>query len=319
MLLFRTIFVAVSAALFATGAALAQGQNAVTIVVPAPPGGVFDIIARMFADPLKEVLGKPVIVDNRPGANGLLAMRHVSGSKPDGSVVGVVSSTFVANQHAMKGYDFDQLKDLTPVINLVEAAAFVAVPGPSRFKDFNEIVAFGRVNPGKLTVGTSFFTNMLDCAVFFETLGVQVTYINYNGGAALVKAMLSGEIDVGTPAFTGMRPHLPEKAIRPLAIIAQTRSSQAPDVPSVKDFAPETLASAGQLGISGPKGMPDSAVNELNAAFNKAMQDRAMIEKLKAALGGDERGGTVAQWRGVQEKDAIKYATAARIANMQPQ
>jgi tripartite-type tricarboxylate transporter receptor subunit TctC len=300
--------------------ASAQTAGNITFVVPAGPGGAFDIVARMFTDKLKDILGKPVVIDNRPGGNGVIGMRYVAQGKPDGSIFGIVSSTFVSNQFVTKGYAFDQIKDMTPIINLVEAASFITVPGNSPFRSFNDMVLWAKANPGKLNVGTSFVTNIMDCAVIFDEVGISVQYINYNGSGPLTKAILSEEINMGTPSFTAIKPHLASNGMRALAIVAKKRTSVAPDIPAIVEFVPNTLASGGGIGVSGPKGMPREAVMAINVAFNTAFaQDPTIMERLYAALGADKRGGAPEEWVKAQENDEVKYRAAAKIANIQPQ
>lgn len=309
------------AALMLAGAAHAEWPNEkpITIIVPFPPGGVTDVLARMMANELSTSLGQTVIVQNRSGAGGLLGARVAAQAPADGYTIllsQIASHGSLPNLH--KKLEYDPVKSFKPVV-LLAAHPGVLVVNPSRpAKNVAELISLAKVKPGALNygsagVGTTFY---LSAELFKSLANVFITGIHYQGGAPAVTAVLSGEVDIVFSDFATAMTHVKGGTLRALGVTSKTRSPAAPDIPAIaetpgmQDF--EVLS---WISLHYPAGVPDPIIQRLNAAANKALRSPAISEWITKS-GGIIRGGTpddlarhvnaeLAKWKMVVERAGI--------------
>jgi tripartite-type tricarboxylate transporter receptor subunit TctC len=302
----------VALAMAAAGAAHAEWPNdkPITIIVPFPPGGVTDVLARLVAKELSTELSQSVIVQNRPGAAGLLGTRLAAQAAPDGYTVllsQIASHGSLPALHKKLGYD--PIKDFKPVI-LLAAHPNVLVINPSRSpKSVADLIALAKAKPGSLNyasagIGTTFF---LSAELFKSMANVYITGIHYQGGAPAVTALLSGDVDIVFSDFATAMPHVKTGALRALAVTSKTRSAAAPDIPAVAETpGMQDFEVVSWISLHYPAGVPDSIVQRLNVAANKALKAPTVADWITNS-GGMAKGGTPADLGRHVDAELVKW------------
>ena len=255
------------------------------IVIPFPPGNTTDIMSRLIAPKMAERLGQQVIVENRPGASGMLGLDHVAKSPPDGYTIACVQGgNMVVLPHTSKNISYDPLRDFAPIsVTTTNYLAIVANPGVP-FKTIGEMVAYAKANPGKLTVATNGEGGFPHLA--FEHLrtmgGFTYTHVPYKGSAAIATDIIGGQVQAGIDGITGMTPHIKSGRLRILATTNRTRPALWPDTPAAAEDVPG-YESGGWFGYAAPAATPRDIVLKLNEEINRAMRLPEVSDKLVAA------------------------------------
>jgi tripartite-type tricarboxylate transporter receptor subunit TctC len=278
----RVILAALALAL----CALAQAQNypakPIRIVIPFPPGNTTDIMSRLIAPKMAERLGQQVIVENRPGASGMLGLDYVAKSPADGYTIACVQGgNMVVLPHTSKNVPYDPLKDFAPIaVSTTNYLAIVANPG-APFKTIGEMVVYAKANPGKVTVATNGEGGFPHLA--FEHLrtmgGFTYTHIPYKGSAAIATDIMGGQVQAGIDGITGMTPHIKSGRLRLLATTGKTRAVLWPETPAAAEDVPG-YESGGWFGYAAPAATPREVVLRLNAEINRAMREPEVSDKL---------------------------------------
>ena len=280
----------------------------IRIVLQFPPGGATDAAARLLGQALSQSMGQPVIVDNRPGADGAIAADHVAKAAPDGYTVFMASNTPMMQVPLLrKNPPYDPLTDFTPIAD-IGRYIFVLVVNPELpVKSLAELTAYAKANPGKLNFGSYSSVGQLMFAQMRTSTGTDMTLIPYKGEAPTIIDVLAGRVHFtfATPAST--LSHIKEGKLRPLAILLPARSGLLPEVPTTVEAGMAPFSVATFVSLFGPPRMPADVVARLNKAFNAAMQQpgmREQIERQGVLLHGstpDELGRFMAQqleaWR----------------------
>jgi tripartite-type tricarboxylate transporter receptor subunit TctC len=254
----------------------------IRIVIPFPPGNTTDIMSRLIAPKMTERLGQPVIVENRPGASGMLGLDLVAKSAPDGYTIACVQGgNMVVLPHTSKNVPYDALKDFAPIaVTTTNYLAIVANPG-APFKSIGEMVAYAKANPGKLTVATNGEGGFPHLA--FEHLrtmaGIQYTHVPYKGSAAIATDIIGGQVQAGIDGITGMTPHIKSGRLRILATTNKTRPALWPDTPVAAEDVPG-YESGGWFGYAATAATPREIVLRLNEEINRAIKSPEVTEKL---------------------------------------
>jgi len=278
----RTVLAALTLGL----CAMAQAQNypakPIRIVIPFPPGNTTDIMSRLIAPKMAERLGQQVIVENRPGASGMLGLDYVAKSPADGYTIACVQGgNMVVLPHTSKNVPYDPLKDFAPIaVSTTNYLAIVANPG-APFKTIGEMVVYAKANPGKLTVATNGEGGFPHLA--FEHLrtmgGFTYTHIPYKGSAAIATDIMGGQVQAGIDGITGMTPHIKSGRLRLLATTGKTRAVLWPETPAAAEDVPG-YESGGWFGYAAPAATPREVVLRLNAEINRAMREPEVGDKL---------------------------------------
>ena len=279
---------AAAAALVVSTGVQAQAQawpsKPIRLIIPFPPGNTTDIMARLIAPRMSERLGQPVIVDNRPGASGMLGLEAIARATPDGYTIGAgQGGNLAVLPHTSKSVPYDALKDFSPIA--VSTANYLVVVGATGapFKTLVEMIAWAKANPGKLTVasnGEGGFPHLI-----FEQLrimaGFSINHIPYKGSAQIATELMGGQVMAGVDGVTGLTPHIKSGRINLLAVTSKARTPQWPDAPAAAEAVPG-YESGGWFGWVGPAGMLPAIVARLNDEINRAMKSPDIVEKLSA-------------------------------------
>jgi tripartite-type tricarboxylate transporter receptor subunit TctC len=264
--------------------AQAYPRKPIKIIVPFPPGNTMDIQSRLIAPALIERLGKPVIVENRPGAGGVLGMNLAMKAPPDGyTIVATQGGHLCVLPHTSKGVLYDPRKDFAPIAFTTWNYQIVYANFNQPFKTLPEMIAYAKANPGKLTVahsGTGGFSHLA-----FEHLarmgGFTYSHIPYKGSAEVTTGVLSGEVQAGIGGSAGVIPQIRSGALNLLAVTTKNRVASFPNKPSASEFVPGYEA-PGWFGFAAPAGTPPEIVNRLNAEINRAMALPEVAPKMVA-------------------------------------
>jgi tripartite-type tricarboxylate transporter receptor subunit TctC len=266
------------------GAASAQAQNfptrPVTLVVPWPAGGTTDVTMRALATATEKHLGQPIVIENRPGAGGVLGpVNMAANAAPDGYTVAQIPIT-IFRFPFMRKTTFDPTKDLTYVIGLTGYTFGVVVKSDSPWKTFPELVAYAKSNPGKVDYGTPGAGTSLHITMeqIAKATGARWTHVPFKGSAETTNALMGGHIHAVADA-SGWAPLVNSGALRLLVTWGARRTKSWPDVPTLKEVGIDMLSNS-PFGIAGPRGMDPKVVQVLHDAFRKGMQEASYAETM---------------------------------------
>jgi tripartite-type tricarboxylate transporter receptor subunit TctC len=257
----------------------------IRIVIPFPPGNTTDIMSRLIAPKMSERLGQQVIVENRPGASGMLGLDHVAKGPADGYTIACVQGgNMVVLPHTSKNIPYKPLEDFAPIsVTTFNYLAIVANPN-APFKSIGEMVRFAKANPGKLTVATNGEGGFPHLA--FEHLRAMAdfryTHVPYKGSAAIATDIIGGQVMAGIDGITGMTPHIKSERLRLLATTNKTRPALWPNHPVAAEDVPG-YESGGWFGYAAPAKTPREIILKLNEEINRAMRSPDVAGKLETA------------------------------------
>jgi tripartite-type tricarboxylate transporter receptor subunit TctC len=277
-------------------------------------------MSRLIAPKMTERLGQPVIVENRPGASGMLGLDLVAKSAPDGYTIACVQGgNMVVLPHTSKNVPYDALKDFAPIaVTTTNYLAIVANPG-APFKSIGEMVAYAKANPGKLTVATNGEGGFPHLA--FEHLrtmaGIQYTHVPYKGSAAIATDIIGGQVQAGIDGITGMTPHIKSGRLRILATTNKTRPALWPDTPVAAEDVPG-YESGGWFGYAATAATPREIVLRLNEEINRAIKSPEVTEKL-IGLGLIVVTEPPEYFAALLKSDFEKYGKLVKDIGFQPQ
>jgi tripartite-type tricarboxylate transporter receptor subunit TctC len=284
----------------------------VTIIVPIPPGGAPDIAARVLADKLGQTLGQPVVVENRAGANGNIANELVARAQPDGYTLGLLADSQIAiNPHLYK-MPIDTLRDLAPV-SPVAVNQFVLTVHPSLpVKTFPEFIEYARKADPPLAYasGGNGSQHHLTMEMLKQRAGIKLLHVPYKGGAPAAAATVAGDT-VAMWSGSSNAPQIKSGRLRPLAVSGARRSPQYPDLPTISEFYPGFENSI-WLGLFGPAGIPEAALNRLRTEVNRALESPDVKAKLNAAGGLDPYIANPDEFAALIRRDYAKYAKVVK-------
>ena len=304
--------------LMAAGGVHAQ-QNYPTkpirLIVPFPPGGQTDVVARMLAQKLAEAFGQTVVVDNRPGGGGTIGAEIAVKAPPDGYTMLQVSTSYAANA-ALYKLPYDPLNDIVPIVMIGEIGNMVTVTPSGPFKSVKELIAYAKANPGKINFGSggTGSGNHLATELFSQMAGITMTHVPYKGATGGVTDLMSGQIQLIFSGLTGMIPHHKANRVRGIAVTSAKRSQAVPDLPTVGETVPG-YESVSWSAILAPKGLPRDIVARWNKEINRMLQMPDVKERM-AASGLEIVGGTPAYLRKVIEQDIAKWKKVVKAANI---
>ena len=254
------------------------------MVVPFPPGGSVDIMARQYSEPLSRVLGVPIVVENRPGAGDSVGAQYVARAKADGYTLVVSSqSSHLANPLTQPQVGYDPVKDFENIAILGRLPNALVVHSSLPFKTFKEFIDYAKKNPGKLNYGSGGVGSMgqLNVEMLKASTGAFTTHIPYRGGTPLITAVLGNEVQFILDNLVIMLPHIQAGKVRALAVANDQRLPQLPDVPTLAEVGYPQLNLTSWIGIAAPAGTPDAAVQTLHKAVRQVAASPAMIANLK--------------------------------------
>ena len=313
------------AALAIAGAAWSQAQNypsrPVRVVVAAATGGP-DIVARVVAARLQEQLGQPFVVENQPGANGIVGATTVAKATPDGYTILVYSSGFVINPYVHKSLPYDTEKDFIPVTNLVTNGGLIfAVNANLPAKTMQEFLAYARQPGTQLAYSTPGVGNTWHLAteVFDNLVGIKMTHIPYKGGGPATAAAAAGEVQVVLASPPPLMPHYKSGRVRALAFSGVKRHPSFPEIPTMAEAGvPGYRHDGGWFGMFAPAGTPMEIVEKLAAEVRKAEQDPGVLDRI-ANIGAFPAAGTPAEFKKFIQAELKNYGEQAKLAHIVPE
>lgn len=318
----------VAAALLAASTAFAQGSPAaggypnkpIRVVVPFAPGSATDQIARAFSAKVQDTLGQPLVVDNKPGVNGMLGASEVAKAAPDGYTIMVgTNSTNAALKSLMKKLPYDQDTAFAPVAYLGQVPLIVGVNNDVPAKTLKEFVDLAKSKPGQVTFASASTSQLVSSEMLASMAGIQMNNIPYKSGPAAMTDLIGGQVMMFTADFAVMLPQVNGGKVRGLAVTSTQRSAAAPNLPTVnealglKDY--ELIA---YFAVFAPAGTPPEAVRKLNEAFNAAARSKDVQEKF-AAIGFVTEPGTPEALAQRTRTETAKWAKAIKDAKIEPQ
>ena len=298
--------------------ALAQTypSRPVNLIVFVPAGGNPDIIARLFAQALSQRLGQSVIIDNRPGGGGNLALQAVARAPADGHTLLLAASPHAINATLYEKSTITITRDIVPVAS-ISNDFFVLLVAPSfAVKTVPEFIAYAKANPGRINLGSGGTGNLshLSGELFKMMTGIEVVHVPYRGAPAAHSALLAGDVHAVFDAIGSSAPQIKSGALRALGVTAPLRRQVLPDVPPIGDFVPG-FAVTGWLGIGLPKGTPIEIVERLNLEVNAALADRAVRARM-SDLGSEPLSGSVADFANLIAEETEKWAKVVKFVGL---
>ena len=302
---------------------LAGAQNwptkPIRIVLQFPPGGSTDAVARILAQAMTASLGQPVLVENRPGADGAIAGDFVARAEPDGHTFFLASNTPMMQVPLLKkNPPYDPIKSFTPV-SLVGRYVYVLVAQPSLpVQNAAELLAYARNNPGKLNYGSySGVTNLMFTRIKSEAK-VDMNLIPYKGEGPTITDILGGHVQLTYATPTSTLPHIRDGKLKPLAVLLPARSSLLPQVPTVAEAGLPALTAGTWAALYGPAKLPPEIANRMSRELNAAMARPDVRDKIEKQ-GFDLSGSTPAELGSFMVEQLQAWAKAFSDAGMQPE
>lgn len=292
-------------------------SKSLRIVVPFGPGGVGDLTARLVAGELATALGQPVVVENKPGAGGVVATDTVVRSDPDGHTMFLMSNGSAITASLFTKLPFDMAKDLTPVSTLGFFDLAVLTTANSPFKTLGDVVSFAKANPDKLNIGSIAVgsTQNLTAELFKSTAGIQAQVVPYKNTPALIGAMRGDQINLCVEILGPTLTHIKSGAFRPLAVTGERRSVLLSDVPTATEQGLTGLVSSSWNALAVPSKTPPAVVQRLNKELVSILAKPEVKQKL-LALNIEARSSTPAQAAGLLASDTQRWAGVIQRANI---
>ena len=289
------------------------------LVIPFPAGGTTDVNARVVAGQMDRLLGQPAVVDNRVGANGIIATELVARAAPDGYTLLYVSSSISLNPSIYKKLPYDTLRDLVPVTSVAAAAGFLMVAGPSLpVASVKELIALAKMPESKVNFGSPGYGNSLHLAgeVFKMRTGTQMLHVPYKGIGIALTAVMAGEVNLAFMPPTIAVPQVKSGRARALAFTGPVRWGLMPEVPTLSETIPGFTIAAGWDGLFVPSRVSSETILKIQRAVRAALQDSRVREVLVAG-GYDPVGSTPEEFRKFFLGEMKRYADIVQDAKIQ--
>ena len=289
-------------------------------IVPFAPGSTTDQIGRAFAAKMSETLGQPVVIENRPGANGLIGADFVAKAPADGyTILFGTNSTNAALKSLVKKLPYNQDTAFTPIGYFGSAPLIIAVNNDVPVKSLNGFVSLAKANPGKITFAYASTSQRVSSEMLGSFADIKMTGVSYKSGPNAMTDLIGGQVNMFTSDFGVSLPQVQAGKIRGLAVTSLKRSPAIPELPTVN----EALGTKGYELIAffaafGPAGMPKEAVTKLNKAINDAANSKELIERF-SAMGFETQPGTPEALGQKIKLETVKWAKAIKEAGMEPE
>jgi tripartite-type tricarboxylate transporter receptor subunit TctC len=290
-------------------------------IVPYTPGGITDNVTRLVTQKLQDKLGQTIIVENKPGANSILAADYVAKSAPDGYTILTVIAAHAANATLYAGkLNFDPVKSFAPISLAAVAPLMVSVNPNFPVHDMRELIAYAKANPGKVSFGSSGIGSAthLTMELLKQTAGIDMVHIPFKGTAPGIAAAEAGDIQVEGDVPSALMPHVRAGKLRAICVYSSKRSAGAPEVPTIVEAGGPPIEGSTWVMFLAPAGTPQAIVNRLSEETAKIVNDPAMKESFEK-LGIDAAGTTPAETAKFLQDEITKWGNVIRIANVKPE
>ena len=291
----------------------------IRLIVPFPPGGPTDVMGRVIAQALSATLG-PIVVDNRPGAGSTIGTKIAAGAEPDGYTLLFGSTASLAIAPALyKNAGYDPLKSFAPVAMISDVPYILVVNPGLPVKTVQDVVAYGKSNPGKLNFGAPNGTpTYLLAELFKRVTNTDLLVVPYKGGAPVVADLLGGQLQGTFETTSVILAYIRDGSLRPLAVAARSRLADLPDVPTMMESGVPDFIGDSWTGIAAPAGTPPEIIGKLNAAINAALKSpevTASFSRLKA----DAKIGTPQDFGVFLADEGKRWGEFVRVSGVQPE
>jgi tripartite-type tricarboxylate transporter receptor subunit TctC len=289
----------------------------IRLIVPFPPGGPNDVIARVIGQRMSELLKQPVIVDNRGGAGGVLGTDALAKAKPDGYTIAVTSAGALVISPTMEKVAYDTLQDLQPITLVAKVPEMLVVATSVPATSMKELVALARAQPGKLNFASSGPGSLPHLAgeLLKLTAKIDIVHVPYRGAAPAVNDLLGQQVQMAFLDLPVLLPQIKAGTLRPIAVGAPERAPTAMDVPTTAEVGMPDLQTENWYGMLAPAGTPAAVIATLNRVATEAMRDPAVKEKL-ATQGAVLIGDTPKHFRSFIEAEITKWAKVIKDAGI---
>ncbi|QWD69581.1 tripartite tricarboxylate transporter substrate binding protein [Polynucleobacter sp. UB-Siik-W21] len=291
----------------------AYPDKSIKFLVPWPPGGATDQVARILALPLTKELGVSVFVENKGGAGGNIGTQAFLQDKADGySMLMATSSTNAAGPHLFSNQGFDAAKDFTPVVLVCTIPNIMVVPEASPWNGMKDLISDAKQNPGKFTYGSAGIgaSQHLAGAQFKTVTGLDIRHVPYKGSGPAAIDLMAGHIDMMLD--TGSLNNIKAGKLKALGVAADKRIPELPNVPTMKEAGVPMVANA-WYGVMLPAGAPKDVTEKLNAAFNKVLKDPEVRKSLQG-IGAQVDGGSVAEFTKFSQSEIKRYEGIVKMS-----
>ena len=290
-----------------SAAALDYPTRAVKWIVPYPPGGTTDVLARMMSQWLSDKMGQSFVIENKAGGGNNIGVELVVKSPPDGYTMLLVNPANGINTTLYKNLPFDFIRDIAPVAGLIRAPNVMEVTNSFPARNVAEFIAYCKANPGKINMASSGSGTSVHLSgeLFKFMTGCDMLHVPFKGAAPALVELMSGQVHVIFDNLPSSAPHLKGGRIRALAVTSAEREPSLPGVPTVGETVPGYEATA-WFGIGMPKGTPKEVIAKMNAEVNRALADPKMLERLEQ-LGGHPMTGTPEDFGKVIAAETAKW------------
>jgi len=304
----RSFLGAAAVAIFAGPSAAADyPTRPIRWIVPYPPGGTTDVLARLVGEWLSRRLNQQVFIDNRPGAGNNIGTDAVVKADPDGYTILLVNPANGINATLYKNLPFNFIRDIVPVAGITRVPNVMEINPEVPARTVKEFIDYAKANPGKINMASSGLGTSVHLSgeLFRAMTGVEWVHVPFRGAGPALTAMIAGQVHVLFDNLPSSIEHVKAGTLRGLAVTTAERSPALPDVPTVAETVPGYEASA-WFGIGVPKATPPEIIDRLNKAVNEALNDKAMVQRL-AELGGTPMGGTPAAFGKIIADETEKW------------
>jgi tripartite-type tricarboxylate transporter receptor subunit TctC len=292
----------------------------IRLLIPVPPGGGTDILARVMADHLVKQLGQPIVFDHKGGASGMIAVENMLQAPADGyTLLMAYSGVVTVNQSLYKNIKYDPIKDLVGIANFAEVPNLLIVHPSFKVESVKELISQVKAKPDVITYASSGngVSNHLAMELFKQTAGVSIVHIPYKGGSQAMVSLMGGQVQLMFNNTPEVLPQMSSGRLKVLAIASPQRLPLMPDIPTVAEAGLPDFSVSLWYGLMGAKGIPQPIVEKLNTAVRTALADPEVIAKL-ANLGAQPLIQTTQQFAEVIKNDSAKWAEVIKAGNIKP-
>lgn len=312
----RAFMVGTAAAAFAPAPALAQDYpiRPVTLIIPFPPGGSTTIVIRSVSDKLGEALGQQIVIDNRAGAGGTVGTRALARSEPDGYTIGLgYTGTLAIGPHLHPNVGYDPRKDFAAIGRIATAPNTLVVNPSFPPKTLQELIAYAKANPGKVSFGSAGIGTVSHvCGEYFATAtGIKLVHVPYKGTGPALQDLIGGHISVAFAPIPATYANAKSGTMRMLAVTSLTRSTLAPEVPTIAEQGVPDFEAVLRYALVAPAGTPRPIIDKLNRALNTALAGDEVRKRL-ALEGAEPVPGTPEQYAADLDKEVTLWAKVVK-------